>query len=189
LPDSTSVSISDSRGAAWEFINVYNGVGCLFGIGAGVWAATTPRVQDEESMVLLAVAGAAVGLLAVTLTAMTLVIVFLEGFFGQMIDDFSTRRFFLPFVVVAFVSAVDAVVSFAGAVDSGGGSGRDVGVGPEWTRDLLFGVAAWLLVWAIAGVCKLVLKLVTYGVDRAKTNAAIARSGAATGGAGAQEDS
>jgi hypothetical protein len=61
------------------------------------------------------------GLLAVVLTAMTLVIAFLDDFFGEVIEVAGTRRFFMPFVVVAFVSAADAVVAFAGALDSGRG--------------------------------------------------------------------
>jgi hypothetical protein len=100
--------------------HVYNGLACVLGALAGLWAATTPRVLDEETTVLLAAAGAAVGLLAVVLTAMTLVIAFLDDFFGEVIEVAGTRRFFMPFVVVAFVSAADAVVAFAGALDSGG---------------------------------------------------------------------
>ena len=167
----------EDQGIAWEFFNLYSGAGCLLGVGAGVWAATTTRIVAEESTVLLAAAGAAIGLLAVVVTAMTLVIAFIEGKFGMVISGFGTRRFFQPFVVIATVSAVDAVVCFAGALDSGGGDstthvGRSagvasVGVGPVWTRDVLFGIAAWLLVWAIAGVIKLVRKLVTYAQTRA----------------------
>ena len=168
--------------------HLYNGLACVLGALAGLWAATTPRVLDEETTVLLAAAGAAVGLLAVVLTAMTLVIAFLDDFFGEVIEVAGTRRFFMPFVVVAFVSAADAVVAFAGALDSGGGTGAtnqrgfravaDVGVGPLWTRDLLFGVAAWLLVWAIGGACRLVWKLVGYAVISRETKTALARASA-----------
>jgi hypothetical protein len=130
----------------------------LLGVGAGVWAATTSRVLEQEDTVLLAAAGAAVGLLAVALTAMTLVIAFLDGFFGELIEDYGIRRFFRPFVVVAFVSAAAAVVCFAGALDSHSG--------PTWVRDALFGIAAWLIVWAISGAFGLVLLLVFYAEER-----------------------
>jgi hypothetical protein len=129
-------------------------MGVALGTGTGIWAGTTDRVLDQESVVLLAAAGAAVGLLAVTLAAMTLVIAFLEGFFGELIREFGIRRFFRPFVVVAIVSAGAALVSFAGAMDSS--------AGPKWTKDLLFGVAAGLLVWSIVGAVGLVLTLVSY---------------------------
>jgi hypothetical protein len=181
--DEAPPSPPQDKGIAKEFFNYYHGAGCLLGIGAGIWAATTNRIVEEESTVLLAAAGAAIGLLAVVVTAMTLVIAFIEGKFGLMISGLGTRRFFRPFVVVAVVSAIDAVVCFAGALDSGGGDpstrvGRSAGVasagvGPVWTRDALFGIAAWLLVWAIAGVIKLVRKLVTYAEQRARFFAAI----------------
>jgi hypothetical protein len=182
-PPTSPAAPHQDKGAYWEFFNLYSGAGCLLGIGAGIWAATTNRIVEEESTVLLAAAGAAIGLLAVAVTAMTLVIAFFEGNFGRFLGALGTRRFFLPFVVVAAVSAVDALVCFAGALDSGGGgdpsthaskiSVVSTGVGPVWTRDVLFGIAAWLLVWALAGVIKLVRSLVSYAEQRARFLAAI----------------
>jgi hypothetical protein len=148
------------RGALREVVTWYTPVEAALGAGVGIWAATTDRVLAQEPTILLAFAGAAVGLLAVTLTAMTLVITFLEDFFGEMIKDYGVRRFFRPYVVVTFVSAIAAVVSFAGAIDNK--------TGPTWTRDVLFGLATWLIVWAIGGAARLVPKLVGYADVRAK---------------------
>ena len=78
-PQATPV-VPPEQGVLREVVTRHTIIGAALGAGAGIWAATTERVLDQESTVLLAVAGAAVGLLAVTLAAMTLVIAFLEDF-------------------------------------------------------------------------------------------------------------
>jgi hypothetical protein len=100
-------------------------------------------------MVLLTAAGAAVGLLALAMTAMTVVFVFLP--FTRALG---VRRFFRPFVVVGVVSGVAALFSFAGAMDGSSG--------PLSIRAVLFGIAAWLVAWAILGAVNLVVLLVRY---------------------------
>jgi hypothetical protein len=134
--------------------------GCVLGAGAGFWVANSNKVLSEETTVLAAAAGADVALLALTLAAMAFVIAFLDGFFGELIESYGIRNFFFPFVLVAFVSAVSAIVSFAGALDNG--------TGPAWAQDVLFGAATWLTVWAIVGAFGLVLTLVLYADERAK---------------------
>jgi hypothetical protein len=134
--------------------------GFVLGAGAGFWVANSNKVLSEETAVLSAAAGADVGLLALTLAAMTFVIAFLDGFFGELIESYGIRNFFFPFVLVAFVSAVAAIVNFAGALDNG--------TGPAKAQDVLFGAAAWLTVWAIAAAFGLVLTLVLYADERAK---------------------
>lgn len=134
--------------------------GCALGVGAGFWVANSSKVLSEETTVLAAAAGADVALLALTLAAMTFVIAFLDGFFGELIESYGVRNFFFPFVLVAFVSTVSALVSFAGALDNG--------TGPAWSQDVLFGVATWLTVWAIVSAFGLVLTLVLYTDERAK---------------------
>jgi len=134
--------------------------GCVLGAGAGIWVANSSKVLSEETTVLSAAAGADVALLALTLAAMTFVIAFLDGFFGELIERYNVRNFFFPFVLVAFVSAVAAIVSFAGALDKG--------TGPAWGQDTLFGVATWLTVWAITSAFGLVLTLVFYADERAR---------------------
>jgi hypothetical protein len=131
--------------------------GCALGVGAGFWVAYSSKVLSEETTVLAAAAGADVSLLALTLAAMAFVIAFLNGFFGTVIARLGIRNFFFPFVLVAFVSMVAALVSFAGALDNG--------TGPAWSQDVLFGVATWLTVWAIVGAFGLVRILVSYTAE------------------------
>jgi hypothetical protein len=87
--------------ARYELIDILDWsmwVGALLGVGAGIWAASAKF--GKEPSVLLTAVGAAVGLLAVTVTAMTVVIVFLP-----LTRALGVRKFFRPFVVVGVVSA------------------------------------------------------------------------------------
>lgn len=138
----------------------YIGPGFVLGAGAGFWVANSDRVLHEEGTVLSAAAGADVALLALTLAAMAFLTAFLDGFFGRLVRSYGIRNFFFPFVLVAGVSAVAAIVCFAGALDNG--------TGPPKLQDVLFGVAAWLTVWAIAGAFGLVLTIVFYADIRPK---------------------
>lgn len=102
-------------------------IGAVAGAGVGVWAALVRKVLEEEKDVLIATFGGAVGLLAVTLTAMTLVIVFLnDEVFRVLISGLTVRRFFRPFVVVAVASAGAALFSLFGLLDN-----RDRS--PQWS--------------------------------------------------------
>jgi hypothetical protein len=151
----------------------------LAGAAVGLWAALAPTVRGDEFTILLATMGAAVGLLAVTLTAMTLVIVFLnDAVFRVLIAGVRVSRFFRPFVHVALVSAGAAVISLIGAIDSASGPSDPPATvhsgtaapGPTGLEDILFGVSGWLLVWAILGVVYLVRLLVKWATTSVRLN-------------------
>ena len=98
---------------SWDLL-----LGLLLGAGMGVWAYAKSGVLAEESAVLLAVSGAAVGLLAVTLAVMALMAGFLTGFFKRVIiQEGGVREFFRPFKIVAWVSGGAAIAGLAGALD------------------------------------------------------------------------
>jgi hypothetical protein len=158
-PPEGPAEASKGSGYFWVIVR-YILPGFLLGAGAGLWVANSNRVLSEEGTVLSAAAGADVGLLALTLAAMTFVIAFLDGFFGDLIESLGIWNFFFPFILVAIVSAVAAIVNFAGALDNG--------TGPPKAQDVLFGAAAWLTVWAIVGAVGLVLTIVSYTDQRAK---------------------
>jgi hypothetical protein len=139
-------------GARMEELTILAAV--VAGVAIGLWAASTEKVLGQESVVLLAMAVATVGLLALTLAAMTIVLGFLTDVFGELIEKLGLNAFFRPFKVVAVVSAGAGLVSFVGAIDSVSGSG-DV-------RASLFGLATCLTVWAIVASVILVWKLATY---------------------------
>jgi hypothetical protein len=129
-------------------------VAALGGAAVGYWAVKSGRVLGTEAVVLVAMGGAAAGLLAVTLAAMTIVLGFLERFFGKLIDKIGLSRFFQPFRRLAQVSGAAALASFAGAMDSTAGS-KD-------SRAIVFGLATGLVVWAILASVLLVSKLSNY---------------------------
>jgi hypothetical protein len=123
-------------------------VAALVGAAAGVWAVKTHKLLEDESTILLAIAGAAVALEAVILAAMALIASLLTGFYGKVIEKVGVAHFFRPYKIVAWVSGGAAVAGFAGAMDSE--------TGPKWLQAALFGAAAWLIVWAIVGTMLLV---------------------------------
>jgi hypothetical protein len=153
--------------------------GILLGVLGGLWAInaitwTTVRtnghlvrhllryVLAQESGVALGMAGAALGLLAVTLAVLTLMGTVLEGWASKLVvggpDGTASRRrfdgFFRPFRIVATVSAAATVSAFGAAMDSA--STHPV------VQAILFGLAIWLLIWAIAGAVQLVHNFVRY---------------------------
>src|SRR5262245_2022411 len=99
------------------FLNRRVAVSIAAGVLSGIWAAGTPRVLGRDLAVLGAVTGAALGLLGITLAAMTLLATFLQGFYGEAIAKKGIAGFFRPFRVVAIASAVAALASLAGMLD------------------------------------------------------------------------
>lgn len=151
-------AVPTGQGLFWV-VSRYILPGFVLGAGTGFWVANSNKVLSEETPVLSAAAGADVALLALTLAAMAFVIALLDGFFGDLIEAYGIWNFFAPFIVLAFVSALAAIVSFAGALDNG--------TGPPTAQDVLFGAAAWLTVWAIVAAVGLVFTLVVYADERA----------------------
>ena len=134
---------------SWDLL-----LGLLLGAGMGIWALQKP-VLVEEPTVLLAISGAAVGLLAVTFAALTLLMGFLRGFYRQIISHLGLVPFYRPFKIVAWVSAAAVIVALAGALDAG--------PGPRKLRTVLFGLSVMFFVWAVLGIVQLVRILIQYG--------------------------
>ncbi len=131
-------------------------LGIILGLASGIWSAAVHKVlaPDIDVLVLLAIAGAGVGLLSVTLAAMALVTGFLRDFYGDVIEAAGIESFFRPFKVVAVLSAGAAIVGFAAAMDTR--------AGPRTLREVLFGISVWWIVWAIVGALRLVFNFVLY---------------------------
>jgi hypothetical protein len=156
--DSETSAATTTGGVPWwrGFFKDWAGLstigGAAAGVAIGLWAAHTRSLLGDEKDVLIGVLGASVGVLAVALTAMTLVIVFLtDKFLGRLIRDLDVHRFFGPFVAVSIVSGAAAIVSLVGAIDSA--------TKAERPKDILFGLSAGLLTWAVLGAVRLVFVL------------------------------
>jgi hypothetical protein len=127
------------------------------GVAIGLWAASKPTVLGEEKDALIAMAGAMVGLLAITLAAMTIVLGFLDDFFGDLIEQLDLKAFFRPFKWLAWLSAGAALVSFVGVIDATS-SKTDV-------RSGIFGLATALTVVGILWSVILVNTLADYATQ------------------------
>jgi hypothetical protein len=133
-------------------------IGVVAGVGVGFWAWYKHSVALEEGTLLTTDIGAAVGLLAVTLAAMTLILGFLQGFYANLIRyaPGGANAFFYPFKVIAVVSG--------GAAVSGIVSSLDADSRPFRLSSILFGLSVGLLIWAIVGAVQLVFIFVGHGV-------------------------
>jgi hypothetical protein len=133
------------------------GIGAIIGVGVGFWAYYKHSVQLEEGTILTTDIGASVGLLAVTLAAMTLILGFLQGFYADLIRTVpgGEAKFFYPFKVIAVVSG--------GAAVSGIVSSIDADSAPFRLSSILFGLSVGLLIWAIIGAVQLVFIFVGHG--------------------------
>jgi len=130
------------------------------GVAIGLWAASKHTVLGEEKDALIAMAGAMVGLLAITLAAMTIVLGFLDDFFGDLIEELELSSFFRPFKWLAWMSAAAALVSFLGVIDATS-SKTDV-------RSGIFGLATALTVVGILWSAILVNTLAGYATQARK---------------------
>jgi hypothetical protein len=143
-------------------------IGGLLGAGAGVWAIKASAIEGTESSDLIALAGAAVGLLAIDLAVMALLISFLNDRTEQLIKDAGgVGAFFRPFRITAIISALAVLVSVAGAIDASSVHVVKGSVvthpGPTWLAVTLFGIAIWFFVWAVIGTTQLVRIFIGYG--------------------------
>lgn len=148
--------------AVWRFsrdtiFQPDSALGVIVGVGVGFWAYYKHSVRLDEGTILTADIGASVGLLAVTLAAMTLILGFLQGFYASLIRhvDGGPKAFFYPFKVIAVISGAAAV--------SGIVSSLDVNASPRQTTSILFGLSIGLLTWAVIGAVQLVFIFVGHG--------------------------
>jgi hypothetical protein len=141
----------------WDIRNVYPLVAAGLGLLSAIWAGNHHKVIEEETTILIAMAGASVAVLAVILTATALMAGLLQGFFGLVVDTAEgLRNFYRPIIIVAFISAAASLASFGGAIHAFWGS--------EHARAVLFGVAAGLTTWSILGTVWVVLIFARYAV-------------------------
>jgi hypothetical protein len=143
----------------WDYVNGLAIAGILLGVGGGLYAFKVHKVIEGETVILLAMAGASVAVLAVILTATALMAGLLQGFFGLVIQTGDgLRKFFLPIKIVSGVSATAALAGFAGAINASSG--------PEWVKASLFGLASGLTTWSILGTVWITVVFIRYAVKQ-----------------------
>jgi hypothetical protein len=145
------------------------GVGAIIGVGIGFWAYYKHSVRLDEGIVLTTDIGASVGLLAVTLAAMTLILGFLQGFYASLIRRVrgGAKAFFYPFKVIAVVSGAAAISGIVSSLDANTSSRQ--------LSSILFGLSVGLLIWAIIGAVQLVFIFVGHGTLWVELDQALSR--------------
>jgi hypothetical protein len=142
-------------------------LGLVLGAGVGVWAAYRHYVRMKEGAVLTTDIGAAIGLLAVSLAAMTIIMGFLQDFYKDIIAaKGGPKEFFRPFEVVAVLSGSAVVIGIVSELE--GASANKLSSG-------LFGLAIFLLTWAIVQSVDLVFMLARHGTAWFELGSGLAR--------------
>ena len=132
-------------------------IGVVAGVGIGFWAAYRHAVRVREGVVLTSDIGAAIGLLAVSLAAMTIVLAFLNGIYKRVIAKYGgPEEFFRPFELVAVLSGAAAITGIVSSLESN--------VTPLNLSSALFGLSVGLLTWAIVQSVQLVFVLAEHGI-------------------------
>jgi hypothetical protein len=143
-------------------------LGVVVGVGIGFWAAYEHSVRIREGVVLTSDVGAAIGLLAVSLAAMTIVLAFLDGIYKNVIrKKGGVDAFFRPFKLVAVLSGAAAIAGIVSSLQSN--------TRPFDLSDAVFGLSVGLLVWAIVQSVQLVFVLAAHGVAWFNLDRALSR--------------
>jgi hypothetical protein len=128
-------------------------------IGVGFWSGLVGGVLSEETSVLESAGGAAIGILAVTLAAMTFLLAFMDESYTRLIKDAgSIYALYRPFRLVSIVSGAAALICFMGAIDGNSG--------PRTLRFIFFAAGMGLFSWAVVGAIQLVKILLRHGARR-----------------------
>lgn len=138
-------------------------LGVIAGLSMGIWAyhIHSKELVNDEATILAASIGASVGLLAVTLAAMTLILGFLQGFYKTLIRSVAKkemgglRQFFYPFELISVISGGAALCALGGLLDGASSSKR--------VASILFGLSLGLVTWAVVGAIQLVFIFVGHG--------------------------
>lgn len=118
------------------------------------------EVRRQGVTMLLAEAAVAIGVLAIVLTAMTVINGFIDGNYRKVLEAVGgAQRAFLPFRVVAFVAAAATVAAIISAVGWPALS--------AWPRAGLLTLCCGLTAWSVAGVVSLIEIVIFHTEQRA----------------------
>lgn len=137
------------------------GLGLVAGVLAYVVAINRPEVLKNAVGVLLVVAGLGAGFLAVVLTALAILVAFLdENYVALLRESVGLSRTFMPYKVVSIASGLTTGVALglAFAWTAIGPRGQQIGLG----------VCAGLIVWAVSGTVQLVRTTAWHGQMRSR---------------------
>jgi hypothetical protein len=139
------------------------GFGLIAGCAVGLAAGLSVKVRDAGVTILLAAGAAGVALLAVVLTALSILVAFLSTEYVALLRRTTDgiEGALRPYQVVAFLSGALAVLGFGAALLYPAVSG------PNW-RSVILAIVGGLSVWAIAGTVTLVNLTAWHGLMRSR---------------------
>jgi hypothetical protein len=182
LPESQEPS--DKAGLiSWGLIPWGLIVGTLAGAAAASLSDQFRSVLNEDPTISLAIAGSAIGLLAVIIAVITLVLTLRTGLYKDIIasadphdakqshgtGDLGIKSFLAPFRQVAYLSAGAAIVSLV-SVLFGPSQGFPRGTGPEPFAVTVFGIGVLLFVWAVVATVRLIHIVQQHAISAAKSD-------------------
>lgn len=142
-------------------------LGTFAGLALALLSENFRSVLDQDPSILTAVAGSAVGLLAVVVAVATLLITLRSGSYKKIIDEAGgVREFLEPFTQVAVVSGLTVIVSMIALLLSPTQSDPG-GTGPLNLRVVFFGISTLLFVWAVIGTVRLVFVVQSHAENQA----------------------
>jgi hypothetical protein len=172
MTQSTSRWLSGNTRIPWGII-----AGTLVGAAAASLSDQFRGVLNEDSAISLAIAGSAIGLLAVIIAVITLVLTLRTGLYRDIIaaadpdgaGDQGIQNFLSPFRQVAVLSAGAAIVSLISLLF---GPSQDFpkGTGPEPLEVTIFGIGVWLFVWAVVATVRLIYIVQRHAISAAQAD-------------------
>jgi hypothetical protein len=152
-------AITPRQVAAATYMSADFRIALPIALGVGVWSGFVGGVLSEETSVLEAAGGAAVGILAVALAAMAFLLAFMDESYTRLIKDSGgIYGLYRPFRIVSIVSGAAALVCFLGAIDGNSG--------PKTLRFIFFAAGMGLFSWAVVGAIQLVKILLRHAARR-----------------------
>jgi hypothetical protein len=174
---SASPGSNGKRGPTlWERIPWALIIGTLAGAAAASLSDQFRSVLNEDPAISLAIAGSAIGLLAVIIAVITLVLTLRTGLYEDIIaaadpdgaGDLGIKKFLSPFKQVAILSAGAAIVSLVSLL-FGPSQGFPKGTGPEPLEVAVFGIGVLLFVWAVVATVRLINIVQRHAINAAKS--------------------
>ncbi len=174
-PESQESSGKPSR-SPWGRIKWGIIVGTLVGAAAASLSDQFRSVLNEDPAISLAIAGSAIGLLAVIIAVITLMLTLRTGLYEDIIaaavpdgtGDLGIKKFLSPFRQVAMLSACAAIVSLVSLL-FGPSQGFPRGTGPEPLEVAVFGIGVLLFVWAVVATVRLIYIVQQHAINAAKS--------------------
>lgn len=146
----------------WSVQSVDTAIGTAAGVLAGIAGHSVHGLLAHATNVVYAEIALAAAILAVVLTALSVLVAFLGDEFVAFLrtSGIGVEGAMRPYKVTAVISSLGVVVGLGTAIAWS--------VADPWTRDVLFATSTGLTVWAVVGTAQLIFLTAWFGQLRAR---------------------